>query len=66
MSFVINGEIIYKREHYSAEELRQQVRSAELWLNQYTMCKDRPVALLMNRTSKLLTVIFALLGDVVS
>ena len=63
MSFVINGEIIYKREHYSAEELRQQVRSAELWLNQYTMCKDRPVALLMNRTPKLLTVIFALLGQ---
>lgn len=63
MSFVINGEIIYKREHYSTEELRQEVNSAASWLNQYRMSKDRPVALIMNRSPRLLTVIFALLGQ---
>lgn len=37
MSFVINGEIIYKKECCTTETLRHRVHGTELWLNQFDM-----------------------------
>ena len=55
MSFVINGEIVYKKEHCTTETLRLRVHGTELWLNRFDMSGEKPVALIMNRTPKLLT-----------
>lgn len=61
MCFQINGKVIFHGEETGREKLLQQKQELKRWLLRQSIEKDEVVALLMNRTPKLFTLMFACL-----